>query len=328
MRQSDAGKFRHPKTGDPFALRADAIDGDQVVTGVLTASGQEFKIVKGIPRFCPEENYAESFGYQWQVFSTTQLDSKSPWGPQSERRLYEETNWPRDLCGQRILEPGSGMGRFTEVLAKTGADICTFDYSVAVDANFRNNGHNANVCFAQGDIYSPPFEHASFDKVLCLGVIQHCPSPKDAFMSLTRFVKPGGEIVIDHYRLYWKSLFFGKYYLRPFTRRLPPKALHKFVRFHVGWVYPLTGLIHKVVGRPIRGFSWLLGMADYRGVYEVDEATLYEHSLLDTFDMLAPAYDRPKTLSQIRSWFEDAGFVDVVVRPGWNGIEARGKKPR
>jgi hypothetical protein len=68
-------------------------------------------------------------------------------------------------------------------------------------------------------------------------------------------------------------------------------------------------------------------MADYRGVYHIDDTTQREHSLLDTFDQLAPAYDRPRTLAQVRRWFADAGLVDVVVKPGWNGIEARGRRP-
>jgi len=327
MRRDTLACLRHPRAGEPFQLREECVEADEIVRGALVAGGDEFPIERGIPRFCPPENYAESFGFQWQSFSTTQLDSKAGWGGQSEKRLYEETDWPRDMRGQRILEAGSGMGRFTEVLAKTGAHVCTFDYSAAVDANYRNNRHHANVCFAQADIYNPPYPKESFDKVLCIGVLQHCPSPRDAFMSLVRFLKPGGQIVIDHYRLYWKSFCTGKYYLRPFTRRMDPRRLHKFVKFHVGWVYPLTGAIHRLAGRPIRAFSWMLGMADYRGVYQLDEAALYEQSLLDTFDMLAPAYDRPRTLGQIRRWFRDAGLVDVVVKPGWNGIEARGRKP-
>ncbi len=327
MKREQIREYRHPRTGEPLALRADRIEGDEILEGALTGGGDTFEIVNGIPRFCPRENYAESFGYQWQTFSTTQLDSQSKWGGKSAERLYQETNWPKSLRGERILEAGSGMGRFTEPLAQTGATLCTFDYSAAVDANRRNNGKYDNVCFAQADIYNPPYEHGSFDKVLCIGVIQHCPDPRAAFMSLVRFLKPGGEIVIDHYRFYWKSFLFGKYYLRPITRRLSPQTLHRFVRFHVGWVYPLTGLIHKLAGRPIRGFSWLLGVADYRGVHDLDEKALYEHALLDTFDMLAPAYDRPKTLGQIRRWFAEAGLVDVVVKPGWNGIEARGRRP-
>ncbi|HUN81895.1 MAG TPA: class I SAM-dependent methyltransferase [Phycisphaerae bacterium] len=327
MRREELEQFRHPKTKERLALQVESERDGEVETGMLSAGGSEFKIVRGIPRFCPAENYAESFGFQWNLFATTQLDSQAPWGPQSEKRLDEETHWPKDLSGQRILEAGSGMGRFTEILGRRGAQLCTFDYSTAVDANRKNNGHFKNVSFAQGDIYDPPYEFGSFDKVLCIGVIQHCPNPKAAFLSLVRFLKPGGEIMIDHYRLWWKSLFFGKYYMRPFTRKMSPESLHKFVRFHVGWVYPLTGTIYKILGRPVRGFAWGLGMADYRGVYKISDAALREHSLLDTFDMLAPAYDRPKTAGMIRRWFKEAGLVDVEVKPGWNGLEARGRKP-
>lgn len=71
----------------------------------------------------------------------------------------------------------------------------------------------------------------------------------------------------------------------------------------------------------------MLGMADYRGKFTADVATLREHSLMDTFDMLAPAYDRPQTVAMVRRWFEEAGLVDVEVHPGVNGLEARGKRP-
>ena len=327
MLREHADDFRHPRTGRSLKLKVDESDAENVRSGTLSGDGDEFPIVSGIPRFAPVENYARSFGYQWQLFSRTQLDSAATWASESAKRLREETGWPDRLHGQRILEAGSGMGRFTEHLAVKGARLCTFDYSAAVDANFRNNACNRNVSFAQADIYSPPYEPASFDKVLCVGVIQHCPSPKQAFMSLTRFLKPGGEIVIDVYRLDWRSIFHGKYYLRPITRLMPPPTLHKFVRFHVGWIYPLTGFLQKAIGRPARKVSWALAMADYRGVYHIDDTTQREHSLLDTFDQLAPAYDRPRTLAQVRRWFADAGLIDVVVKPGWNGIEARGRRP-
>jgi SAM-dependent methyltransferase len=212
-------------------------------------------------------------------------------------------------------------------LARTGSTVCTFDYSTAVDANFTNNRHHSNVCFAQGDIFCPPYEAASFDKVLCLGVIQHTPSPRRAFESLLRFVKPGGTIVIDVYRLSWRSFLVGKYYMRPITRRLSPKLLHRLVKSHVGWLYPFTGFLHKVVGQRARTLSWAMGMADYRGVYPVDDATAREMSELDTFDMLAPAYDRPQTPGRVRAWLEGSGLSDIHIGFRGNFIVARGTKP-
>jgi hypothetical protein len=77
---------------------------------------------------------------------------------------------PTGLKGETILEAGSGAGRFTEILATTGADILSFDLSSAVEANYANNGHNPNVLIFQGDIINIPVREQSMDKVFCLGV--------------------------------------------------------------------------------------------------------------------------------------------------------------
>src|SRR3954451_10272151 len=89
-----------------------------------------FEIVRGVPRFVPDDSYARSFGFQWQMHAHTQLDSHS--GKDiSRRRLLETSKWASDLSGQVILEAGSGAGRFTEILAGTGAAIISFDLSAA-----------------------------------------------------------------------------------------------------------------------------------------------------------------------------------------------------
>jgi 2-polyprenyl-3-methyl-5-hydroxy-6-metoxy-1,4-benzoquinol methylase len=328
MHQVATERLRDPSSQAKLTLRADVVEGDDVIKGVLEGPKGSFEIVDGIPRFCPKENYAESFGYQWQRYATTQLDSKAKWANVSERRLFDDTGWARDLKGQRILEAGSGMGRFTEILARTGADIWTFDYSRAVDANFKNNKRYGNVSFAQADIFSPPFELASFDKILCIGVLQHTPAPKRALQTLFKYLKPGGEIFIDIYRLEWKSFFKGKYYVRPITRLLPANVLHKLVDAHVSWLFPITGRLHKLIGPRAASLSWALAMADYRGVFEVDEETAREYAVLDTFDMLAPAFDRPATIGMVRRWFEEAKMLDVRVEPGSNGIIASGRRPK
>ena len=314
-------------TGGRYSLRADSHQDGAVLEGALLGDGTEIPIRQGIPRFVPADNYADSFGYQWQYFAKTQLDSAAQWNEQSETRLYAETGWPRDLQGERILEAGSGMGRFTEILVRTGAEVHTFDYSAAINANRANVGERPNVSFAQADIYAPPYEKASFNKVICLGVIQHCPDPEAAFRSLCRFLAPGGEIVIDVYRLSWKCVLFGKYYVRPFIRGLSNSELHDLVRAHVGRVYHLTGRVHNISDSFARKLSTILAVADYRGLYGLDAGTAREFSELDTFDMLAPTFDKPQTLTRVRRWLEAAGLEKITVRPGYNGLEARGSRP-
>src|SRR5262245_34536081 len=117
--------------------------------------------------------YVDGFGIQWNQFRRTQLDSFS--GTTISRdRLFATTGWPSRLQDDVILEAGSGAGRFTEVLLATGATVVSFDLSDAMWANRANNGSNARLLLLKADIRTLPFRAASFDRVLCLGVLQHC----------------------------------------------------------------------------------------------------------------------------------------------------------
>ena len=94
-----------------------------------------YPIVKGIPRFVKNKNYAEAFGFQWNKFYATQLDSKSG-TTNSEDRLSRVLGFPlKQLSKMRVLEAGSGAGRFTEILLKYGALLDSFDFSNACEAN-------------------------------------------------------------------------------------------------------------------------------------------------------------------------------------------------
>ena len=289
---------------------------------VCRQCGAEYSVVKSVPRFVPGENYADSFGFQWNRHRKTQLDSFSGLDI-SRRRIEEATGWPADLRGQRILEAGSGAGRFTEILVKTGAEIYSFDYSTAVDANYLNNGHNKNLHLFQGDIFNIPFAAGSFDKVICLGVIQHTPDPARAFASLANQVRPGGELVIDVYRDDIIARIHWKYLLRPFTRRADKLKLYGIIAKLAPVLVPAARLLRKVAGRigarlvPIVEYSHLGLSAELNK----------EWAVLDTFDMYSPEYDYPQSFAAVQSWFEKAGFVDVQVRNGLNGVVGSGKKP-
>lgn len=113
MLATAARHYRHPRTAGSLTLVVERSEGEEVLSGALVSGGDRFPIVGGIPRFCPAETYARTFGYQWTLFSSTQLDSHAQWGNVSERRLFAETEWTPRLDGQRILEAGCGMGRFT-----------------------------------------------------------------------------------------------------------------------------------------------------------------------------------------------------------------------
>ncbi|HLF17609.1 MAG TPA: class I SAM-dependent methyltransferase [Candidatus Omnitrophota bacterium] len=326
MRETYLNYLACPQCGSGLKIsEVTSRSGDRIESGCLTCQpcGQKYEIANYIPRFVPRKNYASSFGLEWSIHARTQYDSYSG-THESEKRFFEETGWPRRMEGQLILEVGSGSGRFTEQAAATGAMVISIDYSEAVEANYRNNGHNQKVLIVQADMYAMPLNRNLFDKIFCLGVIQHTPDPQKAFFALLGFLKQNGEVVIDVYKKSWKNFLLNKYYIRPFTRRMDPQRLYKFTKGYVDALWPLAKIIRKIprIGTKI---NWVLGLADYsqRGL---EERMLKEWMYLDTFDMFSPRYDYPKTVKEVQQWFKEAGLKDVEVGEGYNGIEARGRR--
>ncbi|MDH5523639.1 MAG: methyltransferase domain-containing protein [Desulfobulbaceae bacterium] len=279
-----------------------------------------FAITDGIPRLVELDNYSESFGYQWNIHSKTQLDSHSGLSI-SDKRLFDATGWAKkSMQGQRVLEAGSGAGRFTEVLVGTEADIYSFDFSRAVDANARNNGSAKNLTLFQGDIFNIPFPDDHFDHVICLGVIQHTPDPEAAFMSLAKKVKPGGSLNIDVYTQSWYHYLHWKYILRPITMKMDREQLYRLISRVTPYFVPPARMLRKLFGRagarlvPIVEFSYL----------GLDSELNKEWAILDTFDMYSPAHDHPQSMKTVKRWFSEGGFENVKVWYGANGVVGRG----
>ena len=307
-----------------LSLEASQRNAEDVEEGSVRcgACGQSFNVTRGLARFVPASNYAESFGFQWNRHARTQLDSHSRL-PVSADRLWAALGGRTDMTGLRVLEAGSGAGRFTEVLAATGADVVSFDYSSAVDANARNQRPSPKLHIFQGDIFNIPLAERSFDKVLCLGVIQHTPDPHAAFRSLARYVRPGGQLAVDAYTRNFAALLQWKYVLRPITRRMRKETLYRIIETVTPVLVPVARVLRRVAGRlgarlvPIVEYSHL-GLPPDLNV---------QWAILDTFDMYSPAHDHPQSLATVTRWFEEAGFECVSVRPGLNGVVGSGYRP-
>lgn len=294
-----------PETGKPLTPDGEALTDED---------GRRFPIVGGIPRFGEVDNYTGSFGTQWNLFKETQLDGDRPEPGPSERRFFAETGWqPDQLDGLDILEVGSGAGRFSEVvLRRTKANLYSVDYSSAVEANFANNGAIAPGRFHlfQASIYEMPFPDASFDKVFCLGVLQHTPDFEASVRSLISKAKPGGEIVVDFYciRGFWTKIS-GKYLLRPVTRRMNQARLMRLVRANAPWMLRLSQVMNSA---GLRVLTRALPIPDVRSMPpDLTRAELKEWIVLDTFDMLSPEYDNPQRITTVAHWFERHG-ADVT----------------
>lgn len=312
----------------------DCASSTEVVTGSLdcAACRQAFPVTKGIPRFVPAENYASSFGFEWNRHARTQYDAHSGVA-RSRQRFFSESKWPETMVGEVVLEAGSGSGRFTEIAATTGAMVVSFDYSSAVEANYATNGMKENVLIVQADIYQMPFPQGLFDRLFCFGVLQYTPDVRKSFFSFPPMLKPGGYLAVDCYAKmpgvipFLLRLTSTKNIARVFTRHMDKEKLYRWCQRHTERVWPLA--------KHLAHFPWVGDtlnrrlLAVYYGteIPDMSDAMLKEWAVLDLFDQLSPMYENDQYLATIRRWFEEAGLDQIDVAYGYNGINGRGRKP-
>lgn len=318
----DLSSLREPGTGRALQQKGDRLE---------AASGASYPILKAIPRFVSADNYAADFGRQWLMFPATQLDSHSGVTITEERLARCLRGELSQLAGRRVLEAGSGAGRFTEILVKYGAKLDSFDYSAAVEANALNNGAQS-FTLVQADIAAMPFEPASYDYVVCLGVLQHTPHTEESIAKLWGMVAPGGRLVIDHYRWnLWQRLppplgDAEKLYRRivlalPAGKRWPAVKTMVDFWFPFYWRFRGNRWARRVLSRTA-------GIHFYHGQLPLGTRERnYEWSLLDTHDGMTDRFKRYRTVRSIRKTLELLGAQDIHVWKGGNGVEAWCRKP-
>jgi ubiquinone/menaquinone biosynthesis C-methylase UbiE len=266
-------------------------------------------MVQGVGRFVSSEHYTSSFGYQWNAFAKAQLDSAN--GTHRSRDVFvEKTGLALEaLAGKTVLDAGCGMGRFAEVCALAGADVHAVDLSTAVEAAARNLGHHRTVSFYQADIMNLPFAEETFDVIYSIGVLHHTPDTRQAFLSLTRLLKPGGRIAIWVYSTRLKLMFGGEL-LRMVTPRLSKPLLMKASRLAIPMYH-----VHRL---PVIGLAT-------RALLPTSLNPDPEWRWLDTFDWYSPRYQWKHTYGDVEEWFKQAGLTDLVF--GGFPVSVSGRRP-
>jgi SAM-dependent methyltransferase len=278
----------------------------------------------------PNDNHADSFGHQWKRFRKTQLDSYSGLSISRERleRCLGPDAW-RALPTASVLECGCGAGRFTEVLLEAGARVMSVDLSDAVDANVENFPLSDRHRVAQADIGALPFAPGQFRIVICIGVIQHTPSPEKTIEALWNQVAPGGWLVIDHYTSGHDGMGHSvKPFVRAYLKRKGPREameatdrlVDRFLPLHRATrnFYPLWFLLCRV--SPITTY--------YRTFPQLSDELQREFALLDTHDSLTDYFKHIRTESQLRDVLKALGGTEIWTAPGGNGVEARARRAR
>lgn len=161
----------------------------------------------------------------------------------------------------RALEAGAGHSPFASVLKGRCSKVTRLD----VDDS---RGHVDVV----GDIQNMTmFEDESFDTVLCTQVLEHVPTPDDAFKEMARVLKPGGVLILSapHLSMVHEGphdyFRFTAYGLR---RLIEQSGMHEFcITPTAGLVtflsHPLSLALWTTLGRlsMLRWPTWVISFA-------------------------------------------------------------------
>ncbi len=230
-------------------------EGSEIREGFLHCTcGQKYAIIRGVPRMLTnafdrklEEVYPgfiakdralsseenpktvnahtaekldtiDRFGYEWTYFSDYACDNFEPFVSHLPNGFFN---------GTLGLDVGCGAGRHVHLASEKGVDsIIGIDLSNAVDTAYDNNSSNDRVHIVQTDVFKLPFRERTFDFIYSLGVLHHVPSPKAAYLSLRKYLKPGGALFVWLYayglrKVALESLrFIAKYFSSRSIRRM------------------------------------------------------------------------------------------------------------
>lgn len=330
-------RCREPFALETFELSQDAHGEEEVEQGLLKSPcGAWFPIVDGVPVILPnalniysqfaerfrdqlppwqfsaeeiaqferdKKKTQESFGFEWTIYSAVHEERDRGYALEGDLT-------PDFFRGKLVLDAGCGYGRHSRVVQEFGAEVVGLDLSVAVRNARRLTRDNPKIHIVQGDLFSPPFPHETFDLVYSWGVLHHTPDPRRAFEGLVDFVKEGGDISVKIYRKRPAPAAVVESLIRKVTLRLPLKTLYNlsYLCVPVNWFY-------WKLGRHIPGIREAI-----LGVVKVDPNWRIAH--IDTFDWYHPQYQFHFPMEEVVSWFEEKGLEDIA------GAESKGVRGR
>ncbi len=250
-----------------------------------------------------QERTEATYGLQWNRFRIVRPDEDA--ATFRSRTGLE----PQSLAGTTVLDAGCGMGRYLRIAA-TGHPrlLVGMDLSEAAHAaaDVTADVDSAPILLVRGDLLRPPFGPDTFDHIYSLGVLDHTPDPRRAFLALARLLKPGGRIVIWVYERERPFLEWMKDSQRAVSTRMPVPVLAGFSR--------LMAPMGEIKRRLMASRLWpvqRLGVALHVLSLGVSMHPDAEVRVCDTLDWYAPKFMSRHTLDEVKAWFAEAGLVAI-----------------
>lgn len=135
---------------------------------------------------------------QRRYFEKTIKRTMMPTGsPYHRRHVDELLSFAKVTAGDRLLEVGCGMGRYTLILAERGIDVTGLDLSPVLLERLRAYaGDLYELPLFAADILNPPEEFCrQFDVVAGFFTLHHLHVVDNCLAAMVSLLKPGGRLI-------------------------------------------------------------------------------------------------------------------------------------
>ncbi|MDT5271966.1 MAG: hypothetical protein QOH49_4152 [Acidobacteriota bacterium] len=109
-------------------------------------------------------------------------------------------------AGATFLDAGCGSCAHTVRLARRGFNVRAVDFSESAlemaRTHLKETGLDERITLQREDLTRLSFPDASFDYVLCWGVLMHVPDVGRAVAELSRVLRPGGSLVVSEVNMH------------------------------------------------------------------------------------------------------------------------------
>lgn len=299
--------------------------GQEVMTGaLLCGQGHEYEIAEGVPVLLAgplsgtKARTAEAFGYEWLRYRVELQEE--------ERGIFlaETQSRPEDFADRLVLDAGCGMGRFTKIAARLGAEVIGLDLSPAAQAVFKAAAEFPRLHVIRGDLLRPPLRASAFDLVYSLGVLHHTPDTRRAFRAISALVKPGGAVA---FWVYGRAGAYEHFKSNPLE---PMRAA--FFRGHPRLHFPYWVLlkIRERVSDALRFFTTRLpapllyqlcllatppGAVPLLKYFTFSAHPNWRVRRQENFDWLSPPFQFKHTKEEARAWIAETGLIEEKMLP-------------
>jgi ubiquinone/menaquinone biosynthesis C-methylase UbiE len=181
------------------------------------------------------------------------------------KERFSKNNIPLSLIeGKKVLDAGSGSGRYTCALAVLGAKkVVGLDYSdmgIKKGKKLAKESGTRNVKFIKGSVLDIPFKDEEFDFIFNNGVFHHSESIELATKELYRVLKKEG------YSWYY---IYGDGGLYWYAR----SKMNEFMKNNIPQLYSMSVL--EMIGMPMNRFifcdNWYVPIEKHTSADKVEE---------------------------------------------------------